>query len=421
MPSLCAGDIAAKITEALKLATFRLNATDPVAMSDKLPPFLFSKKPIESRSQPHLAILDILPKQPSLPFVVDDVKSPPTPSPPDLLEEVDFDRQIRAPRMTLPTHYTYKREQLASTTLKESFEPPDPPQKEYLPAALDLSQPTRRFSAPSDMDLPDTPSRIMLNYTANNSVYDGRAHQQHALIRALENLSSNLTSDERQPDKGAVQQLYKQKKPMIVPAVLRANDPSSSRSSPPSPYLQLKRYPFPDTQTPPTSDGDTSPKSATDPIRDHWKPDNYATYCIKCFDTFGTFFTPQRKRRHHCRFCGFIFCYNCLYAPQDDTRVLLDGKARFVIQVGPDTSSFPFKACKVCRDCGQNYAKLVAAAVAAPVKDNLSHIFVENPYTATPQPSPIPMPQPASETLAQKPAHDEKSTAVPTDWTWSSF
>ena len=107
-------------------------------------------------------------------------------------------------------------------SLEEGEKPPDVSQKqyqkEYLPASFDLSQPTRRFSAPSDLDLPESPSKTILNYTINNNMYDNhRTQEQQALIRALENLSSNATTQERQPERGpVVQQLYKQKKPMSV-------------------------------------------------------------------------------------------------------------------------------------------------------------------------------------------------------------
>lgn len=423
-------------------------------MSDDLPPFLFSKKPIESPAHPHLAISDIISKPSSSPFVVQDEKNQPKSPPPDMFEDVDFDQQIRAPRMTLSTHYTYgNMRKLPSVNLKDSLtereKPPEESQKqyekEYLPASFDLSQPTRRFSAPSDLDLPESPSKTMLNYTVNNNMYDNRTQEQQALIRALENLTSNVTTQERQPDRApdraperqperqpergpAVQQLYKQKKPMSIPAVLRANDSSSSsRSSPPSPYLQLKSYPFPESSQSPASDGVMSPKSAAEPTHMHWKPNSYASYCIKCFDTFGTFFTPQRKRRHHCRFCGFIFCYNCLYtsSSDDSKRVYLDKMARFVIPIGQDADVSQFKACKVCKDCGLNYAKLVAAAsTSTTAKDKiLTHIFVENPYTASPQESPIPMPQPAPQRQSLEPSPDDRrpSNGVPSDWTWSSF
>lgn len=397
-------------------------------MSEELPPFLFTKKPIESPIHPHLAISDILPKPPSPPFTVNHEKPDSLATSPAIFETVDFDQQIRAPRMTLATHYVYgNQEKSSSQQLKDSLNDKPVLNKEYFPASVDLSQPTRRFSAPSDLDLANSPSKEMLNYTINNHMYDNRRSQeQQALVRALDNLSKNTTSTERTPETGpSVQQLYKQKKPMSIPAVLRANDSSSSsRSSPSSPYMTLKSALLnDDSLAPSTPKGAHTPKHAEEPTHDHWKPNSYASYCIKCFDTFGTFFTPQRKRRHHCRFCGFIFCYNCLYNGNDDTkRVYLDKMARFVIPISLDADNSQFKSCKVCRDCGVNYARLVAATI--PSKDNLSHIFVENPYTSSPQPSPIPMLQPTTtQGTPTKPSQPDRrpSIGVSSDWTWSSF
>ncbi|KAG8343327.1 putative zinc finger protein [Trypanosoma vivax] len=38
----------------------------------------------------------------------------------------------------------------------------------------------------------------------------------------------------------------------------------------------------------------------------HWKPDTASSQCEKCAKDFGLF-----RRRHHCRCCGDLFCYNC--------------------------------------------------------------------------------------------------------------
>ncbi|CAG9319336.1 unnamed protein product [Blepharisma stoltei] len=40
--------------------------------------------------------------------------------------------------------------------------------------------------------------------------------------------------------------------------------------------------------------------------REFWMPDNSAKTCHKCDKVFNTF-----RRRHHCRYCGLIFCSNC--------------------------------------------------------------------------------------------------------------
>ena len=39
-----------------------------------------------------------------------------------------------------------------------------------------------------------------------------------------------------------------------------------------------------------------------------WLPDHIVEGCKLCLNKFGLF-----KRRHHCRFCGDIYCGNCCY------------------------------------------------------------------------------------------------------------
>lgn len=41
--------------------------------------------------------------------------------------------------------------------------------------------------------------------------------------------------------------------------------------------------------------------------RDLWMPDSSARTCMKCEKGFNTF-----RRRHHCRYCGLIFCSTCI-------------------------------------------------------------------------------------------------------------
>lgn len=41
-------------------------------------------------------------------------------------------------------------------------------------------------------------------------------------------------------------------------------------------------------------------------FRNYWMPDSTAKECYECHERFTTF-----RRRHHCRFCGQIFCGKC--------------------------------------------------------------------------------------------------------------
>lgn len=40
--------------------------------------------------------------------------------------------------------------------------------------------------------------------------------------------------------------------------------------------------------------------------KNHWMPDVMATTCYRCEKNFNSF-----RRRHHCRYCGLLFCANC--------------------------------------------------------------------------------------------------------------
>lgn len=106
--------------------------------------------------------------------------------------------------------------------------------------------------------------------------------------------------------------------------------------SPTTPYVDIKGFPF----AVPSGVNSVSPPGKLDPLRtdsvtqatkkvlfnsqsvepthEHWKPNNFTSHCMKCVGAFGNFFTPQRKRRHHCRFCGLIFCFECLWQLDSD-------------------------------------------------------------------------------------------------------
>lgn len=296
--------------------------------------------------------------------------------------------------------------------------------------------------------------------------------QKEKLMKALKNLNNNMTTDEEPAQSSPrvknrpsayncgrladvhgsnLQQVYELKKPLIVPAVLRRNDhPQLGRtnSSSPSPEERSPDSPIPafTTSTPPphrrqsiselnspvtpysatlelSKIESSSPREAVEPTHQHWKPNSFTDHCMKCFDLFGTFFlNPQRKRRHHCRFCGFIYCVSCLYknpeayvagntkgideelslkniisggslhgilsygasgnnvstiaSSNEDyiSGVMMDSGARLVVpnytnllkangNFGEEMKSLKklFKYCKICKNCGSNYQNLIHA------------------------------------------------------------
>ena len=72
--------------------------------------------------------------------------------------------------------------------------------------------------------------------------------------------------------------------------------------------------------------------------RSHWMDDSDATYCQneQCelgADGTGVAFS-LKLRKHHCRFCGRIFCHKCA--------------GSFITLTGRKAKKHPFRACKAC-------------------------------------------------------------------------
>lgn len=492
------------------------------AATEELPPFSFLKKPIKSVFATSV-ISSILNK------TSPDKKPALKPT----FNNINYDEQIRAPRMSVASHYTYKPESprpftdRKSLTLSRSTShelilmlahhktPAEEtgndtaatsaePQSQYLPATADLNQSTRRGLEPLK---PRTGliTNAVLTYATNNyfelpakfpdknDVFSGDAgaptsntqnmetsevmdvSSDHLdttvlldrlkLLRAIDNLNSNTTTAERadlakdemhvggrirSPAMGAkgpgVQQVYNLKKPLCTPAVLRPNDDNEMDEIEQSlelealtPIVQFANYPFE------ASDPGNN-FVQQEPTHVHWMPNNSSDHCMKCFEMFGTFFNPQRRRRHHCRFCGMLFCHDCLYESKEmhyfkislpegnavlsqdgssndsssvsrraysgssntsatttasslledtATGVMMDFKARFVVPLfrnlvkdgeGTQILRPQFKQCKVCKTCGSNYQKLVTVInLRSRGTEDLDapYLFIENPYRST--------------------------------------
>lgn len=561
--------------------------TEKTPLVDELPPFSFSKKPIRnlhltSSISPYISHI-----------VAPDNHAPLKPS----LNNINYDEQIRAPRMSLATHYTYKPElpqpftdrrsdstqSLQATTHgsekseksnksnseSDKFFPamavgvayeenkenascpsssqelnmtdtlcltqlniqPPPPQisdskmvSTYLPATVDLNKPTRRSLEPQ-VPRWNIENNILGEYAPLVNPCDLRSHTEPSdssdgtatlliqlkLQRAIENLNNNVTTDERYAElhrsdsdlalhlhkdvRGpAIKQVYHMKKPMCLPAVLRPVSTESDLSSSKGPdtfgtpkatksNLNMVEMDSPISAIPQhISMGlpdEHSEDLKVEPTHEHWKPNNSTDHCLRCFGEFGGFFTPQRLRRHHCRFCGMLFCQHCLYnnremhmfeissptfkqnklssnvdlhqdrnskssaltgdsAVSHPTSVLfdenadgimLDSKARFVVPVfrnlPPDGMSElqqKNKVCKVCKNCGSGYLSIMQLInLRRGIKDDIStgYVFIENPYLKSSIESDSENTSPAKRTAAER--RSLLSNNLPSDWTWSSF
>ncbi|CAK7901042.1 hypothetical protein CAAN1_11S01090 [[Candida] anglica] len=642
----------------------------------ELPPFSFSKKPVTvcHDTPPHSAISEIIPS--SAISREPQITTPLIPGTTTrLYNNIDYDEQIRAPRMNNANYYTYQNananakakhggsissmgrqnttdsspniSETSSTEPTKSHEEGgnevvfndnenDTDDDKYSPATFDLTQPTRRFSAPSNSQSDESPKTTILNYTTNNYIYERNNHQfgpnnrtfnnqtaaatittttnndsaattvvgsnksgeeldpiaKQKLLKALDNLENNTTTHERKDQSSRIrnrpqnfnlnhhlsnrsgtelQQVYELKKPLCIPAVLRptalnqqspdstetqatggnsngsvsssstnmsggdtspelsnlvttttAKSTDGNSNSPTTPFVDIKAYPFPSmvvVKQPSTDEFSTmtiDTPQAKEPTHEHWKPNNFTSNCMKCFDPFGNFFTPQRKRRHHCRFCGFIFCFDCLWhavggldftelnasgSTSTSTNatnssnnssntttttsnnnnnininttptpgmllrtvsntsmtskttdsvggVLLDGTAKFVIpifselqkqEINSSIDSY-FKYCKVCRDCGGKYQKLVTDLNNEENGTGAPFVFVENPYLLRSKKgnSPVIRPSDSRQRLIERgrqmsgitendlperdfdPLQKSQISNVPSDWNWSSF
>lgn len=517
--------------------------TEDKEETKQLSPFLFKKRPVDKSLIPsggHSVITDIISHSTS-PLSKKNSGGPDTSTEHDgkcCYNNIDYNEQIRAPRMSSLNHNMYKDKNIAEPF---SAAPPsvkvqesrwdgedkeldcDSKNDSYLPANFDLSQPMRRFSAPSD-EVNDLLENTILSYTTNNYIYErnrsvsgsnynSKEHsrsntavnlkslnqeafpseqgQHENLLKALNNLSSNITTQERQncqksprtkhrPKvmssghlsgvKGTdLQQVYQLKKPLCIPAVLRpqnCDSPTSSTSSRVSSSLDASPKKL--VYSIPCSDANSSSSTVTlhDPVEPthlHWKPNNSTSTCLKCFEMFGNFFTPYRRRRHHCRFCGLIFCFDCLWrgnnaTPEADPTtptaaigsllnlgVPLDAKARLVIPISENNKNKSltldqlFKYSKVCKDCGDYYESLIynlnTNLVEFLDKNNVKDfkfpfIFIENTFLKNPENkvrdtgAAVVDSAPSSSDIHNNimDANRKSSVAsIPSDWTWSSF
>lgn len=498
------------------------------------PSFSFTKKPIRSsyqRSAITSKLSDVTPQtEPSLPKTV--------------LNTTNYDEQIRAPRMSTtsaasyvydvgvprpfdPSLQTSESEDGRKQCSHDSSDKDDcssASQTPYHPAAVDLNAPTRRNLAPLRLSLSGISSSFLtdaqknfLGQTGNtsqslsgssaSSTASTNPYLKGSQAQALVNLNENRISTEQNSRdaypyglhrkhaqghmidaKGpGLQQLYESKRPLCTPAVLRPlNDRNASYVGsmdlePSTPLHDHLQYPF-QIDFLEDNEDNTSP-GPVEPTHDHWVPDSSTDHCTKCFAVFGNFLSGKSKRRHHCRFCGMLFCMNCLYkntefafcvapesrkqsqvsegsrspshssshsghlrissiilAPANEdymSGVMMDTKCRLVVPIFENFSQCQsaamlqkFKVSKICKDCGSNYAHLVHALnlsiqdESLDIGEKCSFVFIENPYLQG--------------HLKRHPSTDrglpaggtnnfdfeERRTStnnVPVDWTWSSF
>lgn len=512
-------------------------------MSEDLEPFSFTKKPIDTFIPIHSTISEIIPTNTDAKSRCYEDASPHDTRNP-ILNDVDYDEQIRAPRFNLkdppidPNPHQFSVDNLFvdkakhpdSHTKDKNVEKLGPEETKYTPANFDLN---RNYTySYSSVELVDNNSTQNLTEHFNNTNFS--TNPPNNFTDAINNLNENITTEERSNSNATmgttstasssstttssnlhnskfIKPVYNFKRPLSIPAVLRpmtdsssltgsqtrsnrsSQVPSSEASINSSPNLGFKidlaqaqeffnsdpELRNSSTVTSPSFDPSVMSSDELlkyfepiEPTHDHWKPNHFTNCCMKCFNNFGNFF--NRKRRHHCRFCGFIICSSCLFndnineiirltrtraqkqaqlqepnqsstwfpttSKEEDNfnfnLIYLDSNARFVIPIFKKFYSLDlpikslnkfFKLNKVCKNCGDNYLNLLinlntptgpgsTGADSAPVAGKVNIDTLNLPFVF------IENPFLTSKASNEAPNYERRNSIINSnDWNWSSF
>lgn len=133
----------------------------------------------------------------------------------------------------------------------------------------------------------------------------------------------------------------------------------------------------------------TSFEPCLPPTHMHWKADSSTDECSLCGTLFSLF-----HRRHHCRCCGFLFCFSC-----SNFSMRLDCTGKF------DSLGIESKVCSVCIQESHGTAKVQEVRIDS--DDTVRKI------------SPILIPQTINDAMASQ--GKTPLMSVPSDWSWSTF
>ncbi|RLV90232.1 hypothetical protein JA1_004705 [Spathaspora sp. JA1] len=436
---------------------------------DSLPPFSFSKRPVDcpknrisSLSFTESSIISTEPKEKI-------TKKKLSPVPPT---DMDYNDQIRFPRMGT-TYYTkqnslefaptissyYDKESSNETIIEDSKD-------NYKPATFDLTKPLRRLSMPSKPEHPvgndDSVDGLLLEqYTTNNYIYERKMNQDRLREIINDKSSSPTPKESRLRNQSSIpklkefcpkslHQVYELKKPLLTPAVLRpfyTNDESSQAQDQlvvSQSQIEVVAHPIKTVYT--IIAPELPVELDIEPIHSHWKLNGITKSCMSCFKPFGrmllSLIYDAANKRHHCRFCGLIFCIDCLV--QDNEPVyshqvtLLDSQAQFVIPIFKNLNQIPsqeYKCFKVCKKCNSEYNFLVEDInksleggewkyLSTSARDELKKlpfVCVENPYVGMTKTTRFRV---NTDTSDREERFGRKISGigdVPNDWTWSSF
>lgn len=261
---------------------------------------------------------------------------------------------------------------VSNTAETSPMEEPQIHRKEYTPACFDLAHSLHSIS----------PTSASFNV------------EQSEKVKALQNLESNTTSFEKSRPKsrnGPLKQMNDLKTPNYIPAVLRPPQQFGDSNSTP------KKAPSVQSFTSLEGVGlSLVEKCAFEPTHKHWVPNNERMNCASCGVKFSLVL-----RKHHCRSCGDIFCYNCYgegifqrFNGDLSGRAKLNDEANFDLEKGIN--------CKVCVCCERKWIDFSKNGAGSNPDDAGKNERLKD---------------------SERDISDRKGSAVavPSDWTWSSF
>lgn len=250
--------------------------------------------------------------------------------------------------------------------------------------------------------------------TATSTLPRNTVQSQSSLLKAHSSLpASPVTSSIKLPRSNSFavpppRQLRSLKNPLYMPSVLRRTETSSSFSTLSKQYLQHKH------SRSSLGGGSTTPPSLNAlgvPSQTHWKPDNSRSACTACGDMFSLFL-----RRHHCRKCGDLFC-------DKDTahEIRLDADCQFHV-LGSKV--------KACNNCYHEYLEFVKTVVVdhttspsntTSARHYYSHSTTNCYNTGSIQLVGAAAATPASVVEPFNNSPNSQYSAVPANWSWSTF
>ena len=357
----------------------------------------------------------------------------------DLHSSFGYDEHIRFPRMN-STFYTYnsntKRSSYSSTeedsksrkngkgtksagiSRLNSFELAETSneggEEKYQPAAFDLTKTLRRLSKKQEEEEEEEEGGGV------GGGERGKENKEEDDIKLiLEYTKNNKLYNSISPQAKLKTSLTRMKKPLMTPAVLR---PPMERNSSSTTNLLVAAY-----TTYTILNVANDQLRISEPTHEHWKPNS--STCMGCrarlFSSLVSIIYDVSSC-HHCRLCGLVFCNNCL-----EETVVLDQYANLIVPLPNRVQTHTMKESRVCQKCtrmSQDVTKVISQHVSKDIDE--SFVIVENPYTAQ-----LPNYQFIKRSRQINTCEDGELVSgdynesrrqsvvgeVPSDWTWSSF